>query len=238
LLKKIEAKESLKQNPHPENMGFSLWNVNGMSGTVQGYNGKKADYVSVYTDKNEDGSFSTFNIDGWVMPMFDVPHLKLSLSQKGGELNVFLDYIAKEDLSYSKEYLAQYYTRDAVSWWSRTMSNSLVKENPSDTNIFCRVLQSPLKVSFSVCDSKEAIAFVESVIDEFVERWLGWLDEATEIPRVRRGTIFSRDNTIRRINWQVLAEKNRDVFAEDSLAKKIAAAQSGPGNEQYVGQAS
>mmetsp|Transcript_30492 Transcript_30492/g.40284 ORF Transcript_30492/g.40284 Transcript_30492/m.40284 type:complete len:292 (+) Transcript_30492:55-930(+) len=235
LLGKIQASEELRPNSHPDNMGAGTWDSPTHSGRVFGFNGKKADYVSVFTTAKKDGSETTYNIEGWVMPMYDVPHLKISVSQCAESLDLYMDYIAKEDIAYSKEYLEQYYTGDVVNWWNTVMAGG-VTENPSKLDIFARVLESPLKISVKLDGSSQSLALLQSSTDEFVSRWLSWLNAAQEIPRVRRGTVFSRDNTLRRINWQVLAGEMGPIAGEN--AKSLAAAQSGPGNEQYVGQAS
>lgn len=54
----------------------------------------------------------------------------------------------------------------------------------------------------------------------------GFLDEATEIARVRRGTMLGRDSELRRVWWAITA---KDPALGDR-GQEIAAAMAGPGD--------
>lgn len=54
----------------------------------------------------------------------------------------------------------------------------------------------------------------------------GFLEEATEIPRVRRGTMLTRDSELRRLWWAVVG---KDPALGDR-GPEIAAAMAGPGD--------
>lgn len=61
---------------------------------------------------------------------------------------------------------------------------------------------------------------------------LNWLEDASEIARVRRGTMLSRDNVVRRLVRSVTAEEFSSL--EESRDEVVRAIE-GPGDEAYVG---
>ncbi|CAM9614946.1 unnamed protein product [Phaeothamnion confervicola] len=170
------------------------------------------------------------------MPMFDVPHLTMALDvDDDGMLSVDLDIIAKEDLAYSQDYLDNYYGGETEKWYTSFMSSPLVKPKAAPTNMRGRVLVSPVRCSATMPNTEESMALLAGACDALVDRWLGWLDEATEIARVRRGTMLSRDKILRRMSWAVLSTDP----TYRSLGEKgadLAAAIAGPSDTPYTGQ--
>ncbi|CAN0071803.1 unnamed protein product, partial [Hapterophycus canaliculatus] len=86
----------------------------------------QVDWVSRCSFAEEDGS-SRECLRAWVMPMYDVPHLSISIGSGPNGLTAEMDLVAKDDVMYAKAYREQYYGGEISKWW-----DSLV-ENPNVT---------------------------------------------------------------------------------------------------------
>eukprot|EP00904_Undaria_pinnatifida_P006084 jgi/Undpi1/2605/HiC_scaffold_13.g05984.m1 len=75
-------------------------------------------------------------------------------------------------------------------------------------------------------DTEENAAVLSKAAEDLAMRWLGFLDEATEIARVRRGTMLGRDSELRRVWWSVTGKDK----ALGDRGPEIAAAMAGPGD--------
>lgn len=72
-----------------------------------------------------------------------------------------------------------------------------------------------------------------------VESWLGWMETAEEVQRMKRGQMLSRDTGVRRLWVEAAAEGYTNVLGGDKEGgKQLAIAVSGPMQQQYVGQGS
>lgn len=230
---KVEAALELSSLDHAEAMELETWEVEGNSGTIAGFKGKKVDWVSRCSFATEDGSTREC-LRAWVMPMFDVPHLSITLGKGPAGVMAELDLVAKDDVMSAKAYRDSYYAGEISDWWAALVGNENVSLLPVSLDLKERALASPVHVSLSMPDTAENAAVLEKAAGDLVDRWLGFLDEATEIARVRRGTMLGRDSELRRVWWAVTA---RDP-ALGSRGEEIAAAMAGPGDMGYTGQAS
>ncbi|CAM9328732.1 unnamed protein product [Discosporangium mesarthrocarpum] len=230
---KVNKALELQPLDHAEAMDCDKWTVGDFSGTVEGFKGKKVDWVSKCITTGAGGS-SKLSLRAWVMPMYDVPHLSITLEKGPEGLAAEMDLVAKDDLMYSKTYREQYYGTDITTWWSSILSSPKVTAKPVSMNIRERVMASPVQCSVTLPDDEDASALLEKAADDLVEQWLGYLDEATEIPRVRRGVMLSRDSELRRNYWFSTSSDP----ALGSRGPEIAAAMAGPGDQGYTGQAS
>ncbi|CAM9400645.1 unnamed protein product [Chrysoparadoxa australica] len=226
-----------RDSDHAEACGFDKWSNGDCSGTVQGrLASTKVDWCNVACTKA--GETTKSSLQAWCMPMFDVPHLLVDVTTTGDEMLLELDIVAKDDLMYpAADYLANYYGEKTQAWYNKVVENPLASVGPAPATVVGRILGSPVRVSVKLDgNNPEATSFAQGAINELAELWLGWLEDATEIPRVRRGTMLGRDTAIRRSYFALLGQD--PLLGDSDNAKLVAAAMVGPGDAAYTGQAS
>ncbi|KAG5191033.1 hypothetical protein JKP88DRAFT_12018 [Tribonema minus] len=228
--KKIEADQALRPSDHAEAMELDAFTVGDVSGTIEGYLGTKVDWCSKVSTKGPGGDAS-YALSCWTFPMYDVPHLTVALSKSGDTLTLKADLIAKDDTMYSQDYLESYYGGETLAWYESIVGNAHTTSLPVPATLRGRALASPGLVHVSGPESEVAELFAASV-DKITDMWLAWLADAAEIARVRRGTMLSRDNILRRMSWAVTCKD--PMFGDQS--QQIATAIAGPGDMAYVGQ--
>ncbi|CAB1097786.1 unnamed protein product [Ectocarpus sp. CCAP 1310/34] len=229
----VEQALELSPLDHAEAMGLETWEAAGSSGTIAGFKGKKVDWVSRCTINEADGSTREC-LRAWVMPMFDVPHLSITLGSGPNGLTAEMDLVAKDDVMYAKAYREQYYGGPTTAWWEAIMQNPNVVPAKVSMDLKERSLASPVHFSVTMPDTAENAAVLGNAAQEIAAIWLGFLDDATEIARVRRGTMLSRDSEVRRTWWAVTGNDK----ALGDRGQEIAAGMAGPGDMGYTGQAS
>ncbi|CAN0112169.1 unnamed protein product [Pylaiella littoralis] len=229
----VEQALQLSPMDHAEAMGLEAWEVAGNSGTIAGYQGKKVDWVSRCSFQEADGS-SRECLRAWVMPMFDVPHLSITIGSGPSGLTAEMDLVAKDDLMYAKGYREQYYGGQVSAWWAALMNNPNITPTKVSMDLKARALDSPMHFSVTMPDTAENAAVLGKAAEDLTSAWLGFLDGAQEIARVRRGTMLGRDSELRRLWW---AAASADKALGDR-GGEIAAGMAGPGDMGYTGQAS
>ncbi|CAM9688718.1 unnamed protein product [Ascophyllum nodosum] len=229
------VEEALELSPldHAEAMGLEAWEVGDSSGTIAGFKGKKVDWVSRCSFQEGDGTTRQC-LRAWVMPMFDVPHLSLSIGRGPEGLTAEMDLVAKDDLMYSKDYRNRYYSGPPSEWWEKTVGRENITPSTAPTDLRERTLASPVLASFTMPDTQENADWVSKTAGDLVTIWLDFIAGAEEIPRVRRGTMLARDSELRRLWWAVAS--NDKTLGQ--RGPEIAAAMAGPGDMGYTGQAS
>lgn len=230
--KKISDAQSFRQSDHAEALGFDKWESDGASGEITGYLGQKVDWCSK-SQATKDGT-TVMSLSCWTFPMYDVPHLSLSVSTGPDGIGLEADLIAKDDLMYAQDYLDNYYGGETLAWFEGIMDSSHTTAEPQSPLLRGRVMSSPVHVDVKMPNEPGSLELLATSVDSLVTRWLEWLEDATEIPRVRRGTMLSRDNILRRMSFAVSCKN--PMYGSD--AQQISIAISGPGDQAYTGQAS
>jgi hypothetical protein len=195
---------------------------------VEGQQGKKVDWV-VKHSATVDG-VSRMALNAWTQPMFDVPHLSASISEAGEDLIFELDLISKADMANDKIYVEKYY-----SWANDfyTKMQDAGQPLPPASLLVSRIIAGPINIRVKLANTDSNVDLAVSSVNQVLERWLDWLEDATEIPRVRRGTMLVRDNNLKRLSWTIACADPMNGGSQDA-ARAIA----GPGDEAYIGQGS
>mmetsp|Transcript_14951 Transcript_14951/g.22258 ORF Transcript_14951/g.22258 Transcript_14951/m.22258 type:complete len:280 (+) Transcript_14951:60-899(+) len=233
IFSKIESGQETRQSDHAESLNMDKFDIGAMRGTIKGYLGSKIDWCSKLNLTGEDG-FEKYSLMCWTFPMYNTPHLSIDIEKTTEKIFLKADLIPKEDLMYSQDYLEEFYEGGVLEWYNDLVENQLSEQQTPSKYLRDRVLTSPTVVHISLPNSKEGDEILESGVEKLVDLWLGFLSEASEIPRMRRGTMLSRDSILRRMSFLILNQNS--IFG--ARAQEVAVALVGPGDQAYIGQAS
>lgn len=236
-LAKLEKAFTLTKRDFPDSLECASWGGAEASGEVLGFAGEpKIGWVSSSVTKV--GGGATAELTAWVAPAYDLPHLYQSLSVGDGKLSLTLDYIARYDLVTDAQYTNQYFL--STSAWQDGVRASVpgATDSSARPDVYIRTIRSPMQLNVDFPDSPESLAAVSKACDEAIDRWIGWWQGAKEVNRMKIGALFARDTKQHRMRFQSHADALKAKGVPADLAERVAQAIVGPGDEQYVGQAS
>jgi hypothetical protein len=93
-----------------------------------------------------------------------------------------------------------------------------------------RMMQSPAFLAVTSLDPSTA----EQLVREHVERFLGWVETAQAIPARLRGSFNMRDDKLRQFFYRAQMQEQIRTLG-DGLGPTVAAVNTGPTAEAYVG---
>jgi hypothetical protein len=171
----------------------------------------------------------TLNV--WMGPSYDVPHCLIEFGQAAdGSYHVTLDYVARGAtvMGGDPQYLQQYYGDDVQGAW--TFAHTIGAPLPPEPAFEARLLDSPARISVTGLSATDA----GNMARTHVSRYLSWLDTAQPIPARLRGSFNMRDDKLRQFFYRGQVQKQVRLLGE-GLGQTVAAVNTGPTTEAYVG---
>lgn len=238
-LSKIESGFTLSERDFADSLDCASWSQGDWKGDIKGWAGEpKLGWVTSGVTHGPGGACSA-ELSAWVAPSYDLPHLlqRIELTA-AGELELTLDYIARYDLPSDPQYLQEYYF--SIAAWRDEVIGSVAGAalSTAQPDVFTRCISSPMKLSLVMPGTDEALAAAKAACVANTERWVGWWEGVAEVNRMKRGGLFSRDTKMHRMRFQSHSDGLSAAGLDAGLAERVAQALVGPGDEQYVGQAS
>ena len=213
-----------EKGDHAEGLGARVLSE-ALTGSCDGYLGlPKIGWCSATRLDGPQASF--LHLSAQVAPNYDVPHLTLDITAPAnGPLSLAFDLTAREDVVANKFYVENFY-KQAEPWFEKAKSRCTVV--PNTAGLGMRALASPVNFN-AACDSLDDAA---AIADELVSLWSNWLQNPTEINRLKRGTAYARDCSMHKQRWMhycgVVAGLGEP---SPQRAAEIASALAGPGDE-------
>ena len=193
---RIDERFELERDPSCEDLEhYGAEPGEGARGSLQTFTGPELDwFVHSWTGQPEK-SFTNIHVTSWLGPHVKVPHLGYAF---GTLPNVWflVEYVPRSDLSIDLEALNRYYEPVNEKWLA-------FRSDPAfdyfvSRSLYIRQVMSETSFVYS-CDGTDAdLDRIEQVSHEELDRWLGWLDEADEVPVEERAALAERDLAIRR----------------------------------------
>jgi hypothetical protein len=104
---------------------------------------------------------------------------------------------------------------------------------PPPPSFYARLLQSPAYLSIAGL----GLGDVEGLATTHVDRWLSWMTEPATVDSRQKASYNTRDDKLRQFSYRSKYELYMQHF-DSKFALQLAAANTGPVAEAYVGQAS
>uniref|UniRef100_A0A7S1G3L1 Uncharacterized protein n=1 Tax=Corethron hystrix TaxID=216773 RepID=A0A7S1G3L1_9STRA len=185
------------------------------------------------TTTSTSGEDLTINV--WMGPSYDVPHLLLTFGEQAdGGCAVTADYIVRGStpIGGDPQYVEVYYGGEdgAVGAWTAAFGLEGAVPLPPPAEFETRLIASPACLAVGGIEKSEA----EAIAKAHVERWLGWVESSQPVMARLRGSFNLRDDKLRQYFFRGQLSKNCKLYGED-LGRTVAAVNTGPTAEAYVG---
>ena len=164
-------------------------------GSLTGYTGPEVDWAIHSWLGSPHATFTNMHLTVWLGPHTLVPHLGVAFGTLPQPW-CYLDYPARADAAIDTAYLDRYYGPLNEQWLS-------LREHPDlrpfiSREIYIRQVMTETAVCWSAEPSEGTLALLEQLLDEHVDRWLGWLDEGHDTAPDQREALAERDLVLRR----------------------------------------
>lgn len=228
---KVGQQLGLKLTDYTQTLGMESWAQGAASGTAKWMDEASPQLLNgVSVAATSNGMATRFQLNGWVSPSFEVPHMLTSMTVTPAGVEVRMDYIGRDDLAYcSGGYMQTFYGGDVMQAWNGAMSSGPAL--PPLAQWQGRLLQSPAAVAVLVPD----VGTAAQMVDAHVGRWLSWLASAQPIVARKRGAMNARDDSLRRMAYEFEVGSCVAFLGDEPTGVQLGAAVTGPISEAYVG---
>lgn len=189
-------------------------------GSLNTYTGPKMDWLVHSWLGNRKASILDMNATAFLGQDSRAPHLILVF---GTVPRVFFyaDYVPRVDLRTNPEYLKRYYEPVNESFLKLRGDERFTWSVSHGT--YMRALLSPVCQSLTAEMNDDVIDTLEAYVDQFVGRWLGWVDEAEPVKEEEKAELQAYDFKVRELGYKLdpmnsLAEK---VFGAGQVERMI-----------------
>lgn len=233
----ISNKFDLQTTDFTETYECQTWSKGDTKGTADWLQEASPQFLtgaSFYTKSNSQFSSEEYTINIWMGPSYDVPNMLLTFGEVAPN-NYFVtsDFVVRGSVPFGSDpqYVEKYYSSSVTQAWKSAYSNPDVVPMHSElSTLESRILFSPARISVSNLNQEVSI----DMINTHVSTFLSFLDTAQPIAARLRGSFNLRDDKLRQFYFSGELVKNQHEFGED-LGRNIAASNTGPLAEAYVG---
>ena len=232
LCNQVSQRLGLQVTDFCDSFGASSWSSPVASGTAAWLAEASPQYltgVSYLTRQQQQNEDLTINI--WMGPSYDVPHCLLTFGTDAtGGYHVTADYVARgaNVMGSDPQYLQVYYGSDVQAAWQTAHAAGRALPPPKEFDY--RLYQSPVHMAVTGLDGNTA----EQLVRGHVDRFLAWVDGAQQIPARSRGSFNMRDDKLRQFYFRGQLQEQVAALGDD-LGRTVAAVNTGPTAEAYVG---
>ena len=205
-------------------LGSDKWMASRYGGTVDGWSGSKIHWISrsllqrlPLTDDDEDGKLAEAADDGtnivhsqldmnfYMTPLVDVPHLRLSIASKTSRHELCFDYLPRVELLSSLDYFDKYFSTVEAALYHEIIqgiSQGIEVQGTPDT-VLTRMLTSPFALRINVnANQPNAKELVYGFCSRYVQRWREWVETATDISTEQQQFLCQRDIQLQKLHYE------------------------------------
>jgi hypothetical protein len=163
-------------------------------GSLNAYTGPEIEWFVHSWIGNRKNSILDMNINVWLGPQIDVPHLSIVFGTIP-KLFHYSDLLARRDLMTEIDYLRRYYEPHQQDWLQ-------LRGDPRflwsvSHGAYMRAILSPCGSSFTAERETANIDALEAYVEKLFARWLSYVDAATPVPPSERAALRARDHFLR-----------------------------------------
>ncbi len=195
----------------------------GPRGSLKTYTGPELDWFVHSWVGDPAESFTNIHVTGWLGPHVKVPHIGFAYGTLPN-LWFMIEYMPRTDLSVDLESLDAYYAPVNDRWLE-------IRQDPRfayfvSRSLYVRQVMSETSFVFTCEETDENLDLIAELSHEQLDQWMGWLDEAPEVPHGQRQAIADRDLAIRRTTSErdpanVIAERFFGTDLTDRLVAQL-----------------
>ncbi|WP_187276368.1 hypothetical protein [Parahaliea maris] len=190
-------------------------------GSYQAWSGPGVEWLVSSWLGNRKASILDMNATAFLDQQTDVPHFIMVFGTIP-RLFFYFDLVPRRDIRTDRDYLERYYGGAANEDFLSLRGHPNFQWSVSH-GTYMRALLSPSAQSLSAELTDGNIDILEDYAYRYLERWLGWLDNASPVPEHERASLQQYDHTVRRLGYELdpmnkLAEQ---VFGADEVDRMI-----------------
>ena len=205
-------------------LGSDKWMASRYRGTVEGWSGSTIHWISrsllqrlPLTDDDEEGKqaeaaddgtnivISQLDMNFYMTPLVDIPHLRLSIASKASRHEITMDYLPRVELLTSLDYFDKYFSAVEAALYQEIIegkSKGIEIQGIPDT-VLTRMLSSPFALRISVnTNQPNAKELVQGFCTRYVRRWREWVEAATEISTEQQQILCQRDIQLQKLHYE------------------------------------
>ena len=189
-------------------------------GSMQAWSGPGCDWLVNSWLGNRKASILDMNATAFLDQQTDVPHFVMVFGTIP-KLFFYFDFTPRSNLMLDADYLERYY-EPINEAYLKLRGNSNFQWSVSH-GTYMRSLTNPSTQSLMGELSDSNISILEDYAYSMLDTWMGWLDNATPLPREQRAEQKRYDYTVRRLGYErdpmnKLAEQ---VFGADKVTEML-----------------
>ena len=226
-----EAKDKitaeLDVQPYPSGEGLEYWTSEdgGYEGSLNPYVGDPDNGVEWLVHSwigNRKNSILDMNLQVWLGPHIDVPHLVLVF---GTVPNVFhfSDVVPRRDPMVDVDYLNKYFEPENQKWLDLRGDDRFLWSVSHGT--YMRAFNSPIANSYmATCSDAEAVERFGEAVRDRVDTWLQWVRDAEPVPAEERAALRQRDHQVREYGYTMdpMNELSKKFLGEQRVNELVA----------------
>jgi len=164
-------------------------------GSLTAYAGPEVDWLIHSWLGAPHSTFSNMHLTVWLGPQSLVPHLGVAFGTLPQPW-CYLEYLARVDPAINTDYLDRYYAPLNDQWLE-------LREHPElrpfiSREIYIRQVMTETAVCWSAERSETVLSLLERLLDEHIDRWLGWVEAGHDVAPAERAPLAERDLILRR----------------------------------------
>jgi hypothetical protein len=134
----------------------------------------------------------------------------------------YCDYTPRVNLRTNPDYLDKYYGDEVNKSWLELRGDPRFTWSVSH-GTYMRSLLSPVALSMTAELEDPIIDTLEAYVNQFVNRWLGWLDDAEPVPETERAALRREDHLVRELGYRrdPMNALAANVFGADEVEKMV-----------------
>ena len=197
---KIETRFAVTRDPSCAGREYYTSHDQAFEGSFNCYTGPGLEWLVHSWLGNRANSLLDMNLTAFLGPQTTVPHLRIIFGTFP-RIYFSADYLPRRNLWTDVDHLARYYdevNEDYLSMRSDDRFDWFVSQAP-----YIRVAESPVAVSVTTDHDDGIIDALEAYTTRFIDRWLGWLDSAEQIPVHLQAKQQEYDHAIREHGYRL-----------------------------------
>ncbi len=190
-------------------------------GSMKAWSGDGVEWLVNSWLGNRKASILDMNATAFLGQETDVPHFIMVFGTIP-KLFFYFDFTPRSDIRVDEEYLNKYYGDEANKDFLELRGHPNFQWSVSH-GPYMRALLSPSALSLSADLTDENIDILEDYAYRFLNRWLGWLDNAEPVPEERRAELQRYDHKVRELGYRLdpMNKLAAQVFGEDQVEHMI-----------------
>ena len=180
--------------PHASSAEFGHWTSGSFEGSLNTWSGPEAEWVVHSWIGNRSQGILDMNLQVWLGPQVDVPHLVLVFGTIPKVFH-YSDLIARRELATDPGYMDRYY-EPANSDFLEFRGDQRFTWSVSH-GTYMRAVISPVGHSYTAERTDEVVDVLEERVTSRFDRWLGYVDAATPTDPALRPALAERDHFLR-----------------------------------------